>query len=63
MGGPKWTTLSSEIMNSFDITDDAIGLESFTVRIGTSGPLSWVTITDDDSTLILYVRSGGVALY
>ena len=59
------SSTSTRRCTSFDIIDDTIGLEgneSFTVRVGTSGPLSWVTIVDDDSTLVLFVRRGGEAI-
>ena len=55
----------TERCTSFDIIDDTIGLEgneSFTVRVGTSGQDSWVTIIDNDSTLMLCVRGGGEAV-
>ena len=45
----------TRVCTSFDITNDTIGLEGnemFTVRVGQSGPESWVTIIDDDSTLV-----------
>ena len=51
---------------NFTIIDDLIGLEgneSFTVRVGTSGQESWVTIIDNDSTLMLCVRGGGEAVF
>ena len=61
---PISSTTTTRCTN-FTIIDDLIGLEgneSFTVRVGTSGPESWVTIIDNDSTLVLCVSRRGVAI-